>query len=227
MGKLSVVMAIYNEKESLLQVLEKIDKVDIGLEKEIIIVDGCSTDGTRDILRQIEAPNIKIIFENKRSGKGSALRLGFANAEGDIILIQDADLEIDPFDYPLLLKPILIGDSNVVYGSRFLRGRGRTNLINYLGNRFVTMVVNILFNTHLTDMETCYKVFRTEVIKDMEFLCRGFDFDAELTALILKKGMKIQEVPITYNPRNRREGKKLRWTVGISSLLAIIRIWFK
>ncbi len=227
MKKVSIVMAVYNEKNNLLQVLEKIEKVDIGLDKEIIIVDGCSTDGTRQILKQINAPNIKIVFEKKRRGKGAALREGFATAQGDIILIQDADLEIDPGDFPLLLQPILSGDSVVSYGSRFLRGRGKANLINYFGNRFVTMVANILFQAHLTDMETCYKVFRPEVIKGVEFLCNGFDFDAELTASILKKKIKIIEVPIAYNPRNKKEGKKLHWTVGLSSLLAIFRCWFK
>lgn len=227
MPKVSIVMAVYNEKDSLPEVLEKINKVDLGVEKEILIVDGRSTDGTIEILSQINNQNIKIVFEEKRNGKGAAIRLGFTKARGDIILIQDADLELDPSDHPNLLRPILENRCRVVYGSRFLKGRGKTNIISYLGNRFVTKVANILFGANLTDVETCYKVFRSEVIKDMEFLCNGFDFDAELTALILKKGLKILEVPITYNPRNKKEGKKLRWTVGITSLLAIIRIRFK
>jgi glycosyltransferase involved in cell wall biosynthesis len=221
--RISIVIAVYNEKDNLLQVLEKIEKVDIGLDKEIIIVDGCSTDGTRQILERIDNPNVKVIFEKKRRGKGAALREGFANTRGDIILIQDADLEIDPFAYPLLLKPILAGEADVVYGSRFLKGKGRADLINYLGNRFVTMAANILFGTHLTDMETCYKVFRPEVIEGMKFLCNGFDYDAELTASILKKRIKISEVAINYEPRNRKEGKKLHWTAGLTSLWAIIR----
>lgn len=227
MFTLSIVMAVYNEKNSLLQVLEKIDRVDIGIKKEIIIVDGCSTDGTREILRGIRRKDIKIFFEEKRNGKGYALRSGFALACGDIILIQDADLEISPADYPFLLKPILEGRASVVYGSRFLRGRGKTNIISYLGNRLVTTVANILFGCRLTDIETCYKIFKSEIIKNMQFRCSGFDFDAELTASILKNRFKILEIPITYNPRNYQEGKKLHWTVGITSLLAILRCKFR
>lgn len=221
--KVSIVMAVYNEKDSLLEVLEKIQREEIGLDKEIVIVDGCSTDGTRQILSQINKPNVKIIFEQKRNGKGSALRKGFTKTTGDIILIQDADLELTPSDYPQLLKPILENKSRVVYGSRFLKGRGKTSFINYLGNRIVTRAANILFKSRLTDITTCYKVFRPEVIEDMEFLCKGFEFDAELTSLILKKGEKISEVPITYNPRTKREGKKVHWTAGITCLFAIIR----
>lgn len=216
-------MAVYNEKNSLPEVLKKINKVDMGIEKELIIIDGCSTDGTIDILKQLNQSEIKVIFEEKRNGKGAALRLGFKKARGDIILIQDADLELDPSVIPSLLKPILEARHKVVYGSRFLKGRGKTHIINYLGNRAVTSLANILFKTKLTDIETCYKVFRNEVIRDMEFSCRGFDFDAELSCLILKKGEKILEVPITYKPRTKREGKKLHWATGLTSLLAIIR----
>ena len=229
MKKVSIVIAVYNEKDSLVKVLEKIRNVEIGLEKEIIIVDGCSTDGTRDILkdRQSRDNYLKVIFEAEKNGKGSALRKGFAVATGDIILIQDADLEIDPVDYPVLLSPILDGSSDIVYGSRFLNGRGKLNYINYFGNRFVTTVANIFFGGNLTDIETCYKVFRPGLIKDMDFLCNGFDFDAELTAMFLKKRYTIREVPITYDPRNRQQGKKLRWTVALPSLAAIIRCKFK
>ncbi|MBI5145302.1 MAG: glycosyltransferase family 2 protein [Candidatus Omnitrophica bacterium] len=223
MYKLSIVIAVYNEKDNLLRVLEKIRQVNLPLQKEIIIIDGCSTDGTRDILSSMEDENTKLIFETKRKGKGYALRLGFAQATGDIIIIQDADLEVDPFDYPLLLRPILEERSDVVYGSRFFWGKGKASLINYLGNRFLTHTANFLFRTQLTDIETCYKVFRTNVIKNMEFMCNGFDFDAEFTARILKKDIKILEVPISYAPRNKKEGKKLHWTAGIHSLLAIAR----
>jgi len=197
------------------------------LDKEIVIVDGCSTDGTRDILKQINDSAIKIVFEDQRRGKGYALRTGFTHARGDVILIQDADLEIDPADYPLLLKPILEDVSNVVYGSRFLKGKGKTNWINYLGNRFVTMAANILFNARLTDMETCYKVFKADIIKGAEFTCNGFDFDAELTCTFLKKGLSIKEVPIYYNPRGKSQGKKLHWTVVLPSLAVILKRRFK
>jgi len=219
-------MAVYNEKDSILKVLERINKVDTGLKKEIIIVDGCSTDGTREILKQLNSDNIKVVLEDKRNGKGFALRQGFAKAGGDIILIQDADLEIDPFDYPQLLKPILDGSHKVVFGSRFLKGRGSTNLINYLGNRFVTMVANILFNARLTDMETCYKVFRADLIRESEFRCNGFDFDAELACAFFKIKAPIKEVAISYSPRRRSQGKKLHWTVALPSLAAIFRCRF-
>lgn len=227
MKTLSIIIAVYNEKDSILKVLERINKVETGLKKEIIIIDGCSTDGTREILKQIKADNIKIILEDKRNGKGYALRQGFTKVSGDIILIQDADLEIDPFDYPELLKPILEDSYKVVYGSRFLKGRGNTNMVSYFGNRLVTMAANILFNTRLTDMETCYKVFEADVIKGVEFSCNGFDFDAEFTCGILKKRIPIKEVPITYNPRGKSEGKKLHWTVALPSLAVILKRRFK
>lgn len=226
MKRLSIIMAVYNEEKSLPLVLEKIQQVKTGLDKEIIIVDGCSTDGTRQFLRKVQHDNVKVIYEEKKNGKGAALRLGFKHATGDIVLIQDADLEIDPFEYPILLKPILDNQASVVYGSRFLHGRGRTSIITYLGNRLMTTSANILFNTRLTDIETCYKVFRRDLLDGHRFLCNGFDFDAELTASFLKKKNKIHEIPITYNPRNKKEGKKLHWTAGFSSLKAIFRTKF-
>lgn len=226
MKKLSIIMAVYNEKDSIGKVIEKILDVETGLEKEIIIVDGCSTDGTREILKKIAAGGIRVIFQEVKNGKGAALKIGFKHATGDIILIQDADLEIDPSEYPDLLRPILENKTRIVYGSRFMRGRGRTNVINYFGNRLMTNTVNILFGTRLTDIETCYKVFSSDMIKGLEFLCDGFDLDAELTALFLKNKRKITEIPISYNPRNKKDGKKLHWITGASSLIAIIRTRF-
>lgn len=228
MQKFSVIMAVYNEKENLTKVLEKIQQVQTPLEKEIIIVDGCSNDGTRELLEKINSDNdnIRVIFEKKRNGKGAALRLGFKYVTGDIILIHDADLEINPFEYPALLKPILEHRSEIVYGSRFMYGRGKTNIISYWGNRLMTAVANILFNVHLTDIETCYKVFKADLIDGLKFSCNGFDLDAELTALFLKNGQKILELPISYSPRDKKEGKKLHWLAAIPSLIAIIRCKF-
>ena len=225
--KVSIVMAVYNERESIEKVLEKIQKVDVGLEKEIVIVDGRSTDGTREILKNIRDDRIKVIFEDEKRGKGAALRTGFKSATGDIILIQDADLEIDPFEYPGLLEPILKNESDIVYGSRFSRGRGRTSAVTYFGNRLMTIAANILFNVRLTDIETCYKVFKAECLGGLEFSCNGFDFDAELTAAFLRNKRKILEIPISYNPRNKKDGKKLHWTAGLSSMRALIRGRFR
>jgi len=226
MKKLSIIMAVYNERDNIEKVLEKIFKVETGLDREIIIVDGCSTDGTKEALNKIARSDIKVIFQEKKNGKGAALRIGFECAKGDIILIQDADLEIDPAEYPNLLRPILENKTQIVYGSRFLKGRGMTNAINYFGNRLMTATMNILFGTKLTDIETCYKVFCSDIIKKFDFLCNGFDLDAELTALFLKDKRTIMEVPINYNPRNRKDGKKLHWMTGLSSLAAIIRTKF-
>lgn len=223
MKKLSIVMAVYNERDNIQKVLDKIQNVEIGLEKEIIVIDGCSTDGTKEILEKIKSDNIKIIFEEKKNGKGAALRIGFKHVTGDIILIQDADLEIDPYEYPFLLKPILENKCAIVYGSRFMKGRGETNIINYFGNRLMTLIANVLFGARLTDIETCYKVFKTEIIHGIEFSCNGFDFDAELTALFLKMGKDIKEIPISYMPRDKKEGKKLHWISGITTLWAIIK----
>ncbi|NQT46501.1 MAG: glycosyltransferase family 2 protein [Candidatus Omnitrophica bacterium] len=224
--KLSIVMAVYNEKDSIAEVIRRIQKVEIPLKKEIIIIDGCSDDGTRELLREVKADNIKVIFEESKSGKGSALQLGFKYATGDIILIQDADLEIDPFEYPALVKPILDGRTKIVYGSRFINGRGKTGIINYMGNRLMTTTANILFGSNLTDIETCYKVFRREVLDGLEFSCKGFDFDAELTSSFLKKGERIIEVPISYDPRDKKAGKKLHWITGFTSLRAILKTKF-
>lgn len=228
MQKLSIIMAIYNEKENVIKVLERMQQVQTPLAKEIIIVDGCSNDGTRELLEKIKSDNdnIRVILEKKRNGKGAALRLGFKYATGEIILIQDADLEINPFEYPALLEPILQNRSKIVYGSRFMYGRGKTDIISYWGNRLMTTVANILFNACLTDIETCYKVFKADLIDNFKFSCNGFDLDAELTALFLKNGQKILELPISYTPRNKKEGKKLHWLAGISSLITIIKCKF-
>ena len=227
MKALSVIIAVYNEKNTILKVLERIRKVDVGMEKELVIIDGCSTDGTRQLLAGLNDPQVKVILEDKKNGKGFALRRGFAEARGEIILIQDADLEIDPFDYPRLLAPIISGEAAVVYCSRFLNGRGKANLISYIGNKLVTLAANMLYGGRLSDIETCYKVFRPQVIRGLEFQCNGFDFDAEFTVRILKKGCRIIEVPVVYNPRTRKDGKKLHWTVFLPSLWAIVKAKFQ
>ncbi len=211
---LSVIIPCYNEVTTLEPVLERVEAV--GLADEIVIVDDGSTDGTRDLLKKLEGedhPHVRILYHDHNQGKGAALITGFREATGDIYLIQDADLEYDPRDYPKLLQPLQEGIATVVYGSRFLGGpRKAMNFWNMIANKMLTLTTNILFNAILSDMETCYKVFRSEVVKDMPIHARGFEFEPEFTAKVLKKGIRIYEVPISYNGREWHEGKKIKWT---------------
>ncbi|GAB1422040.1 glycosyltransferase family 2 protein [Anaerolineales bacterium] len=211
---LSVVIPCYNEAPSIEAVLEMVR--DVKLADEILIVDDGSTDGTIEILQAIEKqafPEVRVIYHEKNKGKGAAVITGFRQAKGDIFLIQDADFEYDPREYPILLRPIVEGRSPVVYGSRFLGGpRKAMNFWNMIANRSLTLITNILYNAILSDMETCYKVFRREVVDDMVLHARGFEFEPEVTAKVLKKGIRIYEVPISYNGREWNEGKKIKWT---------------
>jgi glycosyltransferase involved in cell wall biosynthesis len=217
--KLSVVIPCYNELATIETVLERVRAA--GLATEIIIVDDGSTDGTRTVLAQIEAlnyPDVRVIYHEKNAGKGAALKTGFNNVSGDVILIQD---------YPILLRPIEEGISKVIYGSRFLGGpRKAMNFWNMVANKALTLVTNILYNAILSDMETCYKVFRTEVVKDMIIRSRGFDFEPEFTAKVLKQGIRIYEVPISYNGREWNEGKKIKWTDAPIALWTLVRYRF-
>ncbi len=240
--KLSVIMPVYNEVNTLEEIVRRVRAVDltvdpegrnplingpITLEREIVIVDDGSTDGTRTILnrwRKAKARDIHIIYHERNGGKGAALRTGFQHATGDIFVIQDADLEYDPRDYVKLLEPILEGRTAVVYGSRFLGGpRSAMSLAHTLGNKGVTWLTNLLYGTVLTDMETCYKCFRRDVIAGMELRSRRFEIEPELTAKILKRGYSIFEVPISYNGREFHEGKKLTWKDGFSAIFTLIR----
>lgn len=210
---LSVIIPCYNEVSTLEACLARVEAV--GLAKEIVVVDDGSTDGTRELLRRIETenhPHLRIVYHERNMGKGAALVSGFRVATGDIFLIQDADLEYDPRDYPGLLKPLHEGIAQVVYGSRFLGGpRKAMNFWNMVANRSLTLVTNVLYNAILSDMETCYKVFRSDVVADMRIRARGFEFEPEFTAKVLKKGIRIYEVPISYNGREWNEGKKIKW----------------
>ncbi|MFH1508119.1 MAG: glycosyltransferase family 2 protein [Candidatus Omnitrophota bacterium] len=226
MKRLSIIIPVYNEKKTILEIIRRIDNVDVGMKKEIIIVDGCSTDGTETILGNLKRGDIKVIHEEKRKGKGAAVRRGFKEAEGDIVLIQDADLEVNPAEYPYLLNPILAGHKQVVFGSRFLNGRGLTRLGSYIGNQLITWALNILFFIHLTDIATCHKVFSRDVLKKLRLKSNGFEIEAEITTGIIKKGFKIYEVPIDYVPRTHQEGKKLHWAIGFKVLLSIIKFRF-
>ena len=224
--KLSVSIPCYNEKNTIAEIVRRVRAV--GLASEIIVVDDGSTDGTREVLAEIEpGDDLKIFCHDHNQGKGAAVRTGFQAASGDVLLIQDADLEYDPRDYPVLLRPIQEGISPVVYGSRFLGGPRKAMFFwNMVANRTLTFVTNILYNSILSDMETCYKVFRAEVVRGIPLRSRRFDFEPEVTAKVLKRGYRIYEVPISYNGREWSEGKKISWQDGVIALWTLFRYRF-
>lgn len=225
---LSVIIPCFNEVHSIEEVLYRVEDVDIA--DEIIIVDDGSTDGTREVLARLAAenrPHVRILYHDHNQGKGAAVVTGFAAATSDVFLIQDADFEYDPREYPTLIKPIEEGIATVVYGSRFLGGpRKAMNFWNMVANRGLTLATNILYNAILSDMETCYKVFRAEVVRDMRIRSRRFDFEPEITAKVLKKGIRIYEVPISYNGREWDEGKKIKWTDAPIALWTLLKYRF-
>jgi glycosyltransferase involved in cell wall biosynthesis len=227
--KLSIVIPIYNEAEHLEEILRQIEAVDIGMEKELILVDDCSTDGTREILQRLQnsADNTaKIYYHEINRGKGATVRTGFQHITGDITLIQDADLEYDPQDYPILLEPILAGKADVVYGSRFMEGRQEGLLRSYLANRFLTFLSNLVNGTKLTDMETCYKVIKTDILKEVSLRSDRFGFEPEITAKLAKRKCNIIDVPISYRGRDYHQGKTVSWKDGVAAIIHILRFRF-
>ena len=224
--KLSIVIPVYNEKDTILELLDRVRRVD--LPKEMIIVDDCSTDGTREILQSMPASSdLQIILQPENRGKGAALRRGFSAVTGDIVVIQDADLEYDPAEYPMLIAPILSNRADVVYGSRFLGGPHRVLFYwHSLGNRILTTLSNMLTDLNLTDMETCYKVFRAKILKEIALKENRFGFEPEFTAKVSKKRYRIFEVPISYSGRDYTEGKKIGWKDGIAAFYFIIKYRF-
>lgn len=232
MKKITVLIPIFDEYNTLRTILQKVDEASFcGLEKEIILIDDFSTDGTREILKELEGEandKYKIFYHDKNFGKGAALRTGFKHMTGDIVVIQDADLEYDPVDYESLIQLILDGKADVAYGSRLSGGKPSRSFMftHLLGNKLLTLMTNILYNTTLTDMETCYKAFKAEFIKGIEIKSNRFDFEPEITAKVLKKGARLYELPISYYGREYEEGKKITWKDGIHAVLALVKFRF-
>jgi glycosyltransferase involved in cell wall biosynthesis len=228
--KLSVVVPVFNERNTIEEILTRIQAVDV--EKEIILVDDASTDGTREFLQglrdQASSDGMTILFHEKNKGKGAALQSGFQHVTGDLVVIQDADLEYDPREYGSLMQPILEGRADVVYGSRFLGGPHRVLFFwHYLGNRFLTFVCNMFSNLNLSDMETGYKMFRSEVLDNLELKSRRFGFEPEFTVKVSKRRYRVYEVPISYGGRTYAEGKKITWKDGLAALYFIVRFRIK
>lgn len=231
--KLSIVIPIYNEKNYIREIVQRVRRVNIpGLEKEIILVDDFSRDGSREIIqKELESVVDKVIYQEKNMGKGAALRSGFKAASGEIVVIQDADLEYDPQEYQKLVKPILDGKADVVYGSRFVGSEPHRVLFfwHYVGNKFLTLLSNMFSNLNLTDMETCYKMFRREVLTSIKLEQDRFGFEPEITAKIAHRGWRIYEVGISYFGRNYAEGKKINWRDGLAAIWCILKynLWSK
>jgi glycosyltransferase involved in cell wall biosynthesis len=224
--RLSVIIPVFNEVKTLRQVCDLVQST--PYEKEIIIIDDGSTDGTRELLKELEAQNVKILLHEKNTGKGAAIRTGLEHATGDVLLIQDADMEYDPSDYPHLLEPICQGKADVVFGSRFLGGGAHRVLYFWhsLGNRFLTLLANMLNDLNMSDMETGYKVFTREVQNAIRVRSNRFGFEPEFTAKVARKRFRIYEVPISYYGRGYKEGKKITWRDGIAALFWIFRYRF-
>lgn len=223
-------MPVYNEAKTIHEIIQRVEAAQIGdVHKELIIVDDGSKDGTREVLRELSqnSPH-RFYFHGQNMGKGAALRTALHYATGDIILIQDADLEYDPAEYAELIKPVLEGRADVVYGSRLSGGKVARafNFWHYLGNKLLTFITNVLYNAILSDMETCYKVFRADVIKNIHIKSNRFDFEPEITAKVLKRKYKLYEMPISYYGRDFSEGKKITWRDGFAAIWALVKYRF-
>ena len=219
--KLSVIMPVHNEVNTIREALRQVQEVDLG--KEIIIVDDHSSDGTRAILAQMTDDEVKVVYHDQNTGKGAAIQTALQYVTGDIIIIQDGDLEYNPTDYHKLIEPIVEGRASVVYGSRFLGEITNMHFLNYVANKILALTASLLFLNWITDEGTCYKVFKADLLKGLDLKCTGFGFCPEVTAKVRKRGYKIVEVPISYRGRSDEEGKKIRWQDGLEAFLNLIK----
>jgi glycosyltransferase involved in cell wall biosynthesis len=224
--KLSVIVPVFNERNTVVEILRRMRAVDLPIDREFIVVDDGSDDGTRAVLTQLGDSTVKIVSHPQNRGKGAAIRTGLEHVTGDLVLIQDADLEYDPDDWSRLIAPILKGRAQVVYGSRFTGEHRNMLFLHWAGNRTLSLVTNLLYNTTLSDMETCYKLFDREVLRGITLKSDRFDFEPEITAKVLRKGIRIYEVPISYAGREFDEGKKITWRDGFAALYALVKYRF-
>lgn len=223
--KLSVIIPVYNERATIAEIIRRV--LAVRLPKELIIVDDGSTDGTRELLRQIPPEVATVLFHKRNQGKGVAIRTGLECVTGEIVIIQDADLEYDPNDYPALVRPIAEGGAQVVYGSRTARPENRySHLRFYLGGRLLSGIANLLYGTNITDEPCCYKLFRRDLLKELHLECRGFEFCPEVTAKVARRGILIHEVPIRYSPRTVTQGKKITWKDGLYAIWILLKYRF-
>ena len=223
---LSIIVPVFNERSTVAEIVRRMRSVDLPVEREIVIVDDGSYDGTADVLTQLRDSTVRVVKHAQNRGKGAAIRTGLESATGDLVLVQDADLEYDPEDWPRLLAPVLKGRARVVYGSRFTGERRNLLFLHWVGNRFLSLVTNILYNSTLSDMETCYKLFDRHVLDGMRLTADRFDFEPEFTAKVLRRGIRIYEVPISYAGREPDEGKKITWHDGLTALWTLVKYRF-